>query len=751
MKTELDSSLQSRWLLAVLGIFLAATATGAALSPRTIVPDFSQHVHLTTDWSHRHMIFSAPKTLRQAFNLSANPRYVQQWNRRYAERRGIHPKVLHRDAIIKGDWSTFIGANGTLGAGMYPAKFSFDINNADCINDFVVFGSNTTGSASNNYAQGQIVVYGQVPAGDMLPIYDIHGDVLTLTAAATNANMGSMPGPPISATGTFASDLNPTAQAADIAAAINIPGNGSSISVTATSVVDPYYGPMVIMTVTGAGNSGTTGNSWHYVNGPTGQNPFDSGQGLTPINYGSFSGGTEHTASISAMNNLYKGCGGDPQPNPFFAYDTGGAIHTSVVLSLDGSQIAFVQSIGGVANLSVLKWATVTGGLVSGSNVYNTGVATPVAPAAFRACVPVTGTSPSPGTPCLTDVAFNLGNDDTNSSPYYDYNPGSDTLYVGDDGGYLHKFTGIFTGTPAEDTTSPWPVYLGSGLRTTGPVYDSGSGNIFIADGDASATPTLGGYLHAVSAASGTVITSAKLANTSGIVDSPTVDSTNGAVFVAYADGVNGMTDINQFSETFLAGGLGVPIAIGVKNPRKVSYTGDFDNAYVSSGTGYMYACGNDGTAGNIPTLYQIPAVAGVLGPTATPGPALTGAPSICSPVTEVYNSNAAPAKDWIFLSVQGPGLTGSTILCPSPNAGCLMSFNVTSGTGFGLSTPAAATAAVNGGTSGIIIDNIVSTGGTLPGASQVYFTPLNPDEVCPDFIGGFGGCGIQVSQANLQ
>jgi hypothetical protein len=571
-----------------------------------------------------------------------------------------------------------------------------------------------------------------------------------MTAGVADANTGV-------GTGTFATDMTAPAQAADIATAINTANNGSYVEITAST-----NGPVVILTVNPP-NSGTFGDNWNLGAGTA----IDSGNGLTVTWSGAsyFAGGANATASIAAFDNLYTGCGGDPQPNPMFAYNTGGSIHTSVVLSEDGSQIAFVQTIAGVANLSVLKWATGPGGGLgnTGTNIGQPVTATPSATAAlYRACVPTNTV------PCLFNIPFDLGNDDTNSSPYYDYVPGADTIYVGDNGDYLHKFTGIFAGTPAEVTTAPWPVNLTSDAivrGTTGPVFDAISGKIFIADGDY-VTTNNGGYLHAVTATTGAEVSTQPIANGAGIVDSPIVDSTTGTVYVAYADSTSGLTVINQFSTAFLAGDAGTPINIGKANPGSMSYLGyasylgDFDNAFYSGGAGHMYACGNDAATGTIPTLYQIPvSAAGVLG-AATTGPALATSDgftsTICSPVTEVYNPNAGPAKDWIFLSVQNTGITGGVIGCPVNLAGaqdgCLMSFDVTSGAGITGTTPTAAATEVTGGASGVIIDNFVPAG-TLVGASQVYYTPLNPNGVgstCPAYIFGFGGCAIQASQAAL-
>ena len=85
--------------------------------------------------------------------------------------------------------------------------------------------------------------------------------------------------------------------------------------------------------------------------------------------------------------------------------------------------------------------------------------------------------------PCMTTLS--LGANDTFSAPFYDYAIEDDAIYVGDDSGYLHKFTPVFNGTPssppAEVTTSPWPVPLST--KTSRPL---------------STTPSLGTSLWAI-------------------------------------------------------------------------------------------------------------------------------------------------------------------------------------------------------------------------------------------------------------
>ena len=52
------------------------------------------------------------------------------------------------------------------------------------------------------------------------------------------------------------------------------------------------------------------------------------------------------------------------------------------------------------------------------------------------------------------DLAFANGKNDTLSAPFYDFAGTDDVLYVGDDSGNLHQFTGVFVGNPAESGES---------------------------------------------------------------------------------------------------------------------------------------------------------------------------------------------------------------------------------------------------------------------------------------------------------
>jgi hypothetical protein len=371
---------------------------------------------------------------------------------------------------------------------------------------------------------------------------------------------------------------------------------------------------------------------------------------------------------------------------------------------------------------------------------------TAVSNANYRACT----------APCMTTIAFSGGatHVDTNSSPFYDFVHGSDTLYIGDDVGSLHKFTGVFSGTPAETTTSGWPVSL-SANKLTSPVYDSGSGLVFVADGNSS---TNNGFLYSIAPTVNppTVVTSAKLSFGTGIVESPVVDSAAGKVYVFSGDNNSCMSGpptnsaVIQMPVGFTAGAAAAATAlVGNCNITGTMYAGDFDNAYYTGtgNTGNMYVCGNSGAANTTtPALYQISMSAATFGATVHQGPSLAANGNGCSSVTEVYNPNAAGgAKDWIFTSVTGGAVSNGVINCPSATTGCVMSFDVTSGAAI----TTVGRAAVAGGASGIVLDNTVGAG-TLAGASQVYFTPLATGNCTSTAGQGIGGCAVQASQSAL-
>ncbi len=549
-------------------------------------------------------------------------------------------------------------------------------------------------------------------------------------------------------------------------------------------------------------------------------------------------------ASIVAFNNLYSGCSGSV-PTVAWSYNTSAinatAITTSPVLSLDGTQVAFVEG----DDLILLKWKASTGTLAAPAAPTNEGTAS-----AYSTCT----------TPCMFHFALN--NADTYSSPFYSYV--GDILYVGDNGGDLYKFNPVFNATPGEITTN-WPVTgtfnaSGSGTVPLGsPILDSGtSGNVFVNDMEAGGT----GYMYRVSggATPGTPVHSNRLENhgSGTYKDSPIVDSSAQEVYYFSADDPAGTNSgVFQLPTTFASATSGTEETVGTAGASgAVVYAGALDNAYfgnsgtatfagtpvsgdtitvggtaykyatttcstapcivlsattttdaanlaaainntcsgatqclvsganasatatasgsvttvtnttasaiafttnlstsvvtlyptsatngigsASSPSGSLYVCGN---AGGDATLYRIP-INGNTTAAASAGPAVSTATISCSPVTEFDNGT-----DLIFLSVQNDG--AATAACGTGNTGgCLMSFNVTSGT---TPTTSASHLAQSGtaGTTGVIIDNDVSS---PSGGEQVYFSPLT-NQTCAGngSVGsGSGPCATQASQGAL-
>jgi hypothetical protein len=366
--------------------------------------------------------------------------------------------------------------------------------------------------------------------------------------------------------------------------------------------------------------------------------------------------GTSGQASIVAFDNLYSGCSGIV-PTVYWAFNTGGQVLTSPTISGDGTQVAFVQTNGGVGTLVLLKWKA--GGTV-GSPVSLAAVSN----AAYRACT----------APCMTTITLrdssNVATDDTTSSVFPDYS--HDTIWVGGALGWLHKITGVFRGTPAHVNTGGFPVRVRNTTFTSSPVHDSASDSVFI--GDAS------GFLYRVTNASPPVVTaSARIDFGAGLIAGPIVDSTSGKVYVfASSDGTTNCAGapcaaVYAFGTSFGAGTTGTKAVVGTSvasppNPSPLFEAG-FDSTYLASAnaTGNLYVCGNTGGA---PTLYRIPINAGVM---AAPvkGPVLTSATTRCSPVTDISNPNATGGtKEWIFAGVQA---SGSGNLCAS--GGCAMNF----------------------------------------------------------------------------
>jgi hypothetical protein len=392
----------------------------------------------------------------------------------------------------------------------------------------------------------------------------------------------------------------------------------------------------------------------------------------------------------------------------FSYYISTGSVLTSPVISEDGTKVAFVVSVTNGATFDVLTLDTTGKG---NGTAYNAPV------------VPGTGNNAK-----LTSLTLNGNRSVTYSSPFVDID--DDIAYVGDNSGYLHKFTCVFnrnssTCKTAEATTGGWPFHIGSITNLSGPVYDSTSGNVYLGAGN--------GYVYCVNLnkTAPAACTTARegVANGTGsdAIETPPVVTSNGTVSWVFSQGnQNGSNEYVMQVPTSATAGFGTPAyaSLGVSvYGESTLYSGDFDNAYYNASAGqfantHLYFCGfaSYDSSYEEPTLFQIGFnAAGAMNTSATQGPRLSKDYSDntdeCTPLTEVYNGTT----DYMFLGVNDEG---SPTQCNSE--ACVMSFTL----GSTFNTSLAPTAAISLGkvstsaASGISIDNV----STSPGASEIYF-----------------------------
>jgi hypothetical protein len=389
-------------------------------------------VPLVQDESSHRVFFPKPANAQQAAQLKQEPRFLQQFyllNRISPPSRIKAPSILGRGFFnreqVQRDWAVSLGAGG-VAPGMYAAKYVFDVTAfPNCTTDFAVFPINSSTGSSRASVTGTFSA--EPVSGDTFSItITPTGATLTLVASAgPNTGLNFQISPTLSV------------DASNLAAAVN---RNLSATIPDRIVAVASDNTVTVYALTpGSGETLTDATTSSEFSWDT----------------SSATGDDASQANIVAFNELYAGTGGKcgAQPAFIFSYASGvGPIATSPTLSLDGTKIAYVENDPNIgAILHVLTYAT-------GSTEYgvcNTGNG--------GASPPDCATNPViPGsTPGSTATDFMLplglltvnaatgapGATDTFSSPYIHY--GFDTLYVGDDNGYLYSIYPTFTAAPA--------------------------------------------------------------------------------------------------------------------------------------------------------------------------------------------------------------------------------------------------------------------------------------------------------------
>ncbi|MGA7685488.1 MAG: hypothetical protein WCA58_10800 [Terriglobales bacterium] len=383
-------------------------------------------------------------------------------------------------------------------------------------------------------------------------------------------------------------------------------------------------------------------------------------------------GTTGKQANLIAFNNLYSGPGGlcGAAPTVLFAYNvtsvSGGKVDLSPVISLDGTEIAFVESAGAQAIFHVLTW-TAGQGTISAS-----------------------------AAPTMTSLVFSPTATSTTSAPWVDYT--NDVAYVGADGGLMYKIIGVFNSPPTL-AGGAWPVTVSTGHHLTPPVLDNQLGELMVGSAN--------GNLYEIDSATGALsvpLVVGALGKTSpGVLAPPIVDVTNGTTFVVDAnDGTSAVllevdtATFTQIAKARIGIGGASKTALSIPQP---AFTNDY---YNDPSTGQIRLCGT-GAADTTPWQYAFGFTGRTLNTSAVFSQQIvTSTAAECTNWTEFYNPNIGGGTDFFFF-----GLTQD---CTGVGTSGCVEAATTEGSPL-------TNAAVAGGPSGIVVDNY-STAGQ---ASSIY------------------------------
>lgn len=655
------------------------------------------HTPTVSDWSHHHLLYPESWDASVTARIKSDPRWLQNWYLRHSEAWWPQRRRWHRRKDRR-DWSFPLGV--AYYEPLFDGTFTFSVTDS------------TSGQTETGLGTFSAADYGN---GELLAT----AGSVTLTGGADLGTYGLYPGDPdpvytISPAGAFYYDN------------IFLPGQNPAFD---------GYGPLFLgsgLEVNLWGNGpdnysfyiGTGGSTYPVEINGTGtvtlgvdSNPDPGGGQAFPSKFTFDLNAvpsctsdfvvmgipTTRTltsqANIVGLNNLYSNPGGSgycPGTGPavMFAYGSGtGQVPGSVVISQNGTQVAFIENTGSSSYFHVLTIGT------TGTN--GTDATDPVMPGGGGGNNAVdlrVQLSPDGGT--TTQGSTN--------SPFvlYTFDDANDVAYAttysmaGSGSGYLYKIGNVFNGGAAP--TIIWSVPIAAVPST--PVYDRVSGNVFFTDsaGNIDYVTDLG--ITALPVVSTLVASGATSENP------VIVDGTDEMVYAFF--NTNGTNAVVVQAPTTMTSFISVPVGTG-----STTYTGpylvDFNNAWYSrSGTPLMFVAGT-GT-GTLPTLYSVGFTGNVMNNTASASAPLATGSADSSPVTEFYN--ATLGKDFLFV-----GVTDNCIATTGGGtAGCVMSLDITNG----LPTIGAGTTALPaaGGPSGIISDN----DSNLPEASSIYYATKN-------------------------
>jgi hypothetical protein len=716
---------QQRFLwfgVSILGVLTSPALFGqASRSPEATIP-------VPSDWSHRSVIFSRPATTEQAKRVEQDPRYWQQRYRR--ELPVMVPAAQSRDALaseLRSDakvprrrrnqelnraWQESMGTGASVGAGNFPAKFSFLGTTANCGTatqpDFVVYSTGLEGSTT----QASVVAYDNLYAGCIGTVpsvywaYNTGGKILTSPAFSRDGTQVAF----VETEGGFGLLVllkwspSPTDT-------IGTPETLTPVLAAAyPSCSAPCMTEILLSDSELVQTDDTTSSIFVDYSGDTGWVGGASGwlHKITPL----FKGvpAEEHDLFFPVQVNPTNPTA---LSSPVHDYATGNV---------------FVGDFGGY-----LYWVDSTTAAVTQSGQLDHGTGIVEGPIVDSTSGLVYVFSSSDGSAGCTFGA--------DCSVVYQTN----TTFTADD---VPPKAIVGTSTVTGATPGPNPLYIGAFDSAYENSTNPPTGNLYVC-GNTGGPPTLyqipiaAGNLPSTGIRITQFTTSAKTA-CSPVTDVFNANATGGAtewLFVSVED--NGRNPacaaigcLFNFEDTVWqpTGTYAVGQEVLALSPTDNLL---FINVVIAAGTSgattpiWTDAAGSMTTDGTVQWINQgaLTAAAQAVWSAghlyAVPNRILDGNGNI--EVATIAGTTGGTVPTWSTT----PGGTTLDGTVTWTNAGALGSFVL----------PA------TGGTSGIIVDNTVGLG-TLPGASQVYFSTLS-DQACG--TSGTGGCAVQASQSALQ
>ena len=702
---------RSLWLgIAIFGLLVLPSLLGQDSRP--------SEAGIPTDWSHHHLIFSRPATAEQARRVQQDPRYGQQRDRsllrtpppvaeprqapsgfRFRSGGGSGPG--HAPIQTHRDWSQDLGMGATVGAGNFPAKYSFATTNANCVSsgkpDFVVYSTGLAGSSG----QASIVAYDNLYTGcsgtvpSVYWAYNTEGQILTSPAFSrdgkqvafveTDADLGILVLLKWAPSGTETVSMPLT---------LNAVRNADYPSCVApcmtTILLETIVGGMGVPT------NDTTSSVFLDLSNDTAWVGDDIGllHKFSPVFLGT-------PAEVTS--------GGFPvQVNPGNPTALSSPVHDFV------SGNVFVGDMGGF-----LYAVNSTGVTQSGELDFGVGIVEG----------PVVDTT--------AELVYVFASDD-----------GSGECPDGDDcTGVYQLLTGFLSGDTGSEVTvgtagtSPNPAYIGA-FDSTYENSTNATGNLYVC-GNTGGQPTIYQVPITAPIAGPVLSTTGTTPPCSPVTDIYTANVSEGAsefIFAsAEADGTSTACAsggcIFNFNDTpwqplteYSVGQEVVDTHFQIQVVFRAGISG-------SSPPSWTSAPGGTTVDSAVRWLDQ--------GVTSATTPAAWQSGFLYKKGNKVLDSSNN--IELVTAAPSGGGTSGGTIPSWSATPGGVATDNLLRWTNVGVIATTALPEA--GGTSGIIIDNTVGSG-TIIGGSQVYFSTLS-DQPCG--TSGTGGCAVQASQSALK